>query len=103
MNFEEFNEYVKRLKKQRLIDRDFCHEEKIRQLMECINLQSKIDQHRLVIDENREAIRRRFFEAEKQRRVQFSLQEKVSIEDEKVKAKTKSKTKEKKFTTKKKT
>ena len=65
-----FDDYVKHLQDlQHSREQDLEHrsKEKLRQLEECVDLQSRIDQIRRSINEPREAIRQRFLQNERQR------------------------------------
>ena len=88
--FFNFSEYADEQNNEREADAQARQIEKIRQLTQCIELQAKVDQSRLAINQPREEFRQRYFEIERRRRAELVEKEKQIIEVEKLKPPTKS-------------
>ncbi|CAF1269415.1 unnamed protein product [Adineta ricciae] len=78
-SFLDFTKRINDIRLEQKIDQNNRHKEKLRQLEEYIDLQTKIDQARQAVDASREAFRQRFLENERKRLEEITLQEQKFI------------------------
>lgn len=82
--FAEYLKYLEVLHQSREIDLNTRSQEKIRQLEEYVDLQSRIDQIRRLMNEPREIFRQRYLEIERQRLQILAAEQQRLLDEAKV-------------------